>query len=83
MSDLTFTQAKRVYRAAIDPAARDDAGLDWWDAVAREMRDVCAAANVKTAAAVIEWWHHDWSTVDDTAMAAAKRIRKAAKKTNN
>lgn len=78
--EMTTDEAKRIYREAIDATAGNAHGEDWWAAVAREMRDVCAAASIAAAADVIEWWHHDWSTVHDTAKAAAKRIRAAAKK---
>ena len=75
MAELTLDQAKRVYRSAIDAKASDAEGADWWSEVAREVRQVCAATSLKAAAAVIEWWHHDWSAVGDSANAAAQRIR--------
>lgn len=76
---LTDEQTKSVYRVAVDANARDEEGPDWWAAVIREMHEVCAAGSLKAATAVIAWWHADWSAVDDTAQAAAKRIRAAAK----
>jgi len=79
-TEMTIDEAKRIYREAIDSCAGDAHGADWWAEIAKEMRDVCAAASVAAAADVIEWWHHDWSAVSDTAKAAAKRIRAAAKK---
>lgn len=79
MPELTFDQAKRIYRAAIDSAARDDEGKEWWESVACEMREVCGATSVKAAATVIDWWHNDWSCVGDSATSAAQRIRAAAK----
>lgn len=72
---LSLSQAQAIYRSAIDPTARDDEGADWWAKVAEEMRLVRAAASVKTAASVIQWWHHDWASVGDSASAAARRIR--------
>ena len=79
MAELTLDKAKRVYRTAIDATASDAEGADWWIEVASEVRQVCAATSVKAAAAVIAWWHHDWSAVGDSAKAAAQRIRQAAK----
>lgn len=82
-SELTIDQAKSVYRAAIDSGASDCAGADWWSAVVCEVRQVCTASSLKAAASVIEWWHHDWSMVGDTAKDAASRIRAQAKKLLN
>lgn len=79
MTELTLDEAKRAYRAAIDATASDAEGADWWIEVASEVRRVCAATSVNAAATVIEWWHHDWSAVGDSAKAAAQRIRQAAK----
>lgn len=79
-SELTIDQAKSVYRAAIDAGASDCVGADWWADVVCEVRQVCAAHSVKAAASVIEWWHHDWRMVGDTAKDAASRIRAQAKK---
>lgn len=79
MAELSIDQAKRIYRIAVDATAGDDQGADWWDKVVTEMRQVCDARSVVEGAAVIEWWHHDWSVVGDSAKAAAKRIRQAAK----
>ncbi|CAN7649244.1 hypothetical protein LJR129_005061 [Acidovorax sp. LjRoot129] len=79
MAELSIDQAKQVYRAAIDAKVSDAEGDDWWMAVTKEVRDVCASRSVKAGAAVIEWWHHDWSAVGDTSKAAAQRIRQAAK----
>jgi len=79
MAELTIDQVKRIYRIAVDPTAGDNQGADWWDKVVTEIRKVCAARSVKEGAAVIEWWHHDWSFVGDSAKAAAQRIRQAAK----
>jgi hypothetical protein len=64
---------------ATDANASDDEGNDWWMQVTSEMCQVCSATSVQVAAAVIEWWHHDWSVVDASVKAAAKRIRLAAK----
>jgi len=79
MAELTIEQAKRIYRIAVDATMSDDQGADWWDKVVTEMRQVCAARSVKEGAAVIDWWHHDWSSVGDSANAAAQRIRQAAR----
>lgn len=79
MAELTIDEAKRVYRAAIDATASDGEGADWWLQVTSEMRKVCSAVSVKEAASVIEWWHHDWSAVGDSAKDSAGRIRQAAK----
>lgn len=79
MADLTIDQVKLVYRAAIDARACDEEGADWWEEVARHVHEVCASKSLKGAAAVIDWWHHDWSTVGDSARAAAQRIRQAAR----
>lgn len=79
MAELTLDDAKQVYRAAIDPSASDDEGADWWIEVASEVRRVRAATLLNAAAAVIEWWHHDWSAVGDAAKAVAQSIRQAAK----
>lgn len=77
MVALTLDQAKAVYRQAVDAGARDSEGEDWWTNVHREMQAVAAAANVSDAAAVISWWHRDWTMVGDTARGAAGRIRTA------
>lgn len=78
-AQLSLEQCQAVYRAAIDSAVKDSESDAWWAAVAQEIREVCAAPTVAAAAAVIAWWHHDWDEVSDTAKAAAKRIRAAAK----
>lgn len=76
---ITIDTAKAVYRKAIDPRASDGEGAAWWDEVADEVRDVIAARSLADAAAVIEWWHHDWTEVSDTSRDAARRIREAAR----
>lgn len=78
MGELTDDQVRQVYRQAIEPVeGSEDAA--WWIEVVAEIRQVIAARTVGVGAAVINWWHHDWSMVDDTPVAAAKRIRDAAK----
>ncbi|BCN13334.1 hypothetical protein RPSD_52190 (plasmid) [Ralstonia solanacearum] len=77
--DISLDMAKVIYRRAIDENASDREGSDWWAAVAAEVIAVIQAESVAAAAKVIEWWHHDWSQVGDTAKAAAKRIRSAAR----
>ncbi|VVE52849.1 hypothetical protein [Pandoraea terrigena] len=76
---LSLDCAKAIYRTAIDPRASDAESAAWWDEVADEVRDVVAARTIVEAAQVIEWWHHDWTSVSDTAGGAAKRIRLAAR----
>lgn len=76
---LTIDRAKLIYRAAIDPLASDREGDSWWAEVHRELDQVLGAASTAEAAKIIAWWHHDWSTVSDTAEAAAQRIRTAAR----
>jgi len=44
-----------------------------------ELGQVLAARSTAEAAQVIAWWHRDWSMVGDTAEAAARRIRAAAR----
>jgi hypothetical protein len=78
--EITLEQAQRIYREAIDStAANDNKDAGWWADVLQEVREICAAGSIKAAAEVIEWWHHDWSFVGDTAKSAAQRIRQAAK----
>ena len=76
---LTLDQAKAIYRAAIDPRARDLEGEAWWEAVRDDLQAVVAASRLAEASVVISWWHHDWSMVGDSAAAAVKRIRGAAR----
>ncbi|MDF0506620.1 hypothetical protein POK33_38360 [Burkholderia cenocepacia] len=76
---ITLDMAKVIYRAAIDTRASDGESAAWWDEVADEVRDVIAARSLANAAAVIEWWHHDWAAVSDTPRDAARRIREAAR----
>jgi len=76
---VTVDAAKAIYRRSIDPRASDAEGPVWWDEVADEIRDVLAARTANDAAAVIDWWHRDWSQVADSAKAAATRIRQAAR----
>ncbi|WP_176091174.1 hypothetical protein [Burkholderia ambifaria] len=76
---ITLDTAKAVYRKAVDPRASDGEGAAWWDEVADEVRDVIAARSLADAAAVIEWWHHDWTEASDTPRDAARRIQEAAR----
>ncbi|NIE81956.1 MULTISPECIES: hypothetical protein [unclassified Burkholderia] len=76
---ITLDTAKAVYRKAIDPSTGDGEGAAWWSEVADEVRDVIAARSLGDAAAVIAWWHHDWTEVSDTSRDAARRIRAAAR----
>lgn len=76
---LSLDSAKKIYREAIDSRASDGEGKAWWDEVAHEVRDVIAARTLEDAAAVIEWWHHDWTEAFDTPRNAARRIRERAR----
>jgi hypothetical protein len=71
--------AKAIYREAIDPSASDGESTSWWDEVADEIEQVVRARTDRDAAAVLAWWHHDWSLFSDSPAAAAKRIRHAAR----
>ncbi|USS44475.1 hypothetical protein [Burkholderia glumae] len=80
-SDEALTRrdaAKAIYRAAIDVRASDAEGDGWWSGVANELADVVVAPFIGSAAAVIDWWHQEWSSVNDSARVAAARIRSAA-----
>ncbi|WP_186087667.1 hypothetical protein [Burkholderia gladioli] len=76
---ITLDTAKAIYRQAIDPRASETEGPAWWNEVADEVRDVVAARSMSEAAAVIAWWHRDWTVVCDTPRDAARRIREAAR----
>ncbi|WP_369050121.1 hypothetical protein [Burkholderia gladioli] len=76
---ITLEAAKAIYRQAIDPRASETEGPAWWNEVADEVRDVIAARTLAAAAAMIEWWHRDWTQVSDTSRDAARRIREAAR----
>ncbi|MFD1559621.1 hypothetical protein ACFSHT_28935 [Paraburkholderia silviterrae] len=76
---LSFDEIRTLYRQAIDPRASDHEPSVWWDAVAEEMREVMSASTDREAAALIEWWHNDWTSVSDTPVAAARRIRRTAR----
>ncbi|MGF6637273.1 hypothetical protein [Paraburkholderia sp. MM6662-R1] len=76
---ITLDTAKTIYRNAIDPRTSDGEGAAWWDEVADEVCAVIAARSLREAAAVIEWWHHDWTEVSDAPRDAAKRIREAGR----
>ena len=77
--NVSLDTAKTIYRRAIDEKAHDGEGAAWWAAVAAEVAAVIQADSIAAAAKIIDWWHHDWSEVGDTAKAAAKRIRCAAR----
>ncbi|MGP8437764.1 hypothetical protein ACT2FY_38735 [Paraburkholderia fungorum] len=76
---ITRDAAKAIYRQAIDARASDAEGASWWAEVIGEVCDVVAARSLTEAAAVIDWWHHDWAAVSDTSRNAARRIRQAAR----
>ena len=79
MDALTIERTKAIYRSAIDARAADGEGEAWWSEVQAEVAEVLAARTLCDAAAVIAWWHSDWSMVGDTSRAAAKRLREAAR----
>lgn len=80
MRELSLQDAKTLYRTAIDPRTRDIEGAHWWEAVRAEISAVIAAPSVHAAAAVLAWWHADWSQVADSPRGAAGRLRKAARR---
>jgi hypothetical protein len=82
MRDLPTEAAKAIYRVAIDELAADTEGTAWWEEVRVELIQVLAARTVAEAATLIGWWHNDWTAINDTARAAAKRLRQAAKTFN-
>lgn len=75
---LTIEEVKTIYRQAIDPGAHDLWGEDWWSAVAEEVVLVVSAPSAAAGAKAIEWWHWNWSQVGDSAIEAARRLRRAA-----
>jgi len=77
---LDLPTVKTVYRQAIDARARDAEGDSWWMEVAAEVQSVVDAPDARAAAAIINWWHDDWSAIGDTPARAARRIRTAAKR---
>lgn len=79
MSHPDIDQTKAIYRSAIDATATDSAGEAWWGEVQAELASVLDARTLTDAATVIEWWHNDWTMVGDTPIAAAKRLRQAAR----
>ncbi len=79
MQILTLNRAKAIYRDAIDARASDTEGDAWWHAVHLELQQVVQARTASEASVVISWWHHDWTVVGDTAIAAARRIRSSAR----
>ena len=79
MRNLTMDRAKCIYRAAIDGSVTDAVGEVWWNEVIAELSQVVRARTAAEAAKVIGWWHHYWSMLGDTATAAARRIRAAAR----
>jgi len=77
---LDLPTVKTVYRQAIDARARDAEGDSWWMEVAAEVQSVVDTFDAREAAAIINWWHDDWSAIGDTPARAARRIRTAAKR---
>ncbi len=77
---LDLATAKSIYRDAIDPRAYDAEGDAWWSEVAAEVQAVVAAPTDAAAGAVVVWWRNDWSTIQDTPLAAAQRIRAVARR---
>ncbi|WP_082378083.1 hypothetical protein [Caballeronia cordobensis] len=76
---IRIEQAKAIYREAIDPRASDGESPSWWHEIADEIEQVARAMTERDAAAVIAWWHHDWSLYSDSPACAARRIRHAAR----
>ncbi len=76
---IALDAVKAVYRRAIDAKASDGEGPAWWAEVSAEVTAVIRAENIVVAAALIAWWHHNWSQVSDTPSAAAARLRRAAR----
>ncbi|BCQ28561.1 hypothetical protein NK8_82730 (plasmid) [Caballeronia sp. NK8] len=76
---ISIEQAKTIYREAIDRMASDGESASWWEEVTAAVEEVASARTERDAAAVIAWWHHDWSLVSDTPAAAVRRIRRAAR----
>lgn len=81
MQALNLDLAKAIYRNAVDTAASDSEGTDWWAEVRAELERVVSARTQAEAAQGIAWWHSDWEwhAVGDSAKAAAQRIRAAAR----
>ena len=79
-ASLTIERTKAIYRDAVDARASDHEGPTWWAAVHAELQQVLAARSVAEAAKIIDWWHHDWSAIGDTAREAAGRLRAAARR---
>lgn len=79
---MQFDDAKAVYRRAIDATASDGEGKVWWAGVTDEIAQVVEAESDQAGAVIIAWWHHDWSSVGDTPLAAAGRIIAAARELN-
>lgn len=79
--ELTLDQVRTIYRQAIDPKAKDAEGSDWWDSVSANVLDVTTAPTIAEAAKAIEWWRSawEWKQFGDSAKAAARRIRQAAR----
>jgi hypothetical protein len=78
---LSIEQARTIYRDAIDPLASDGESISWWDDIRSEVEQVASARTERDAAALIAWWHHDWSLYSDTPMSAVRRIRRPARAT--
>lgn len=79
MSNPDIDNTKAIYRSAVDATATDGEGEAWWQEVQAELASVLDARTLTDAAAVIEWWHNDWTMIGDTPRAAAKRLRQAAR----
>lgn len=71
-------QAIQIYKSAVDSTMGAEQGAQWWAVVIAELDAVIAAPDSTVAAGIIAWWHHDWSTVDQTPKRVAGRIRRQA-----
>lgn len=76
-------QAIQIYQGAVDPTMGAEQGAEWWGEVSAELDAVVSAPDTATAAGIIAWWHHDWSTVGQTPQRVAGRIRRQASRVLN
>ena len=79
MKQIPLAAIKEIYRTAINADVSNEESVVWWEEVAIEIRHVIAAPTDAAAANIIVWWHADWSMISDTPLAAAARLRDAAR----
>lgn len=79
MNPLALESVKEIYCAMIDPTVANSESDTWREQVAVEICQVIAAPSALVAAKSIAWWHADWSQINDTPIAAATRLRNAAR----